>query len=365
MEAIAEDTEPNELVSDATQKFNAFLRWVDTGFPDRHEWQQPDIARRRKLWLSASPPEGARLPVSPTAPSSSSSAAGSARVSSRRSYGEGVARSPPQFSPQAMTEGLVGASSASTLPKTRATAGLRKASSSSTIPSASSPTVRRKPNADRAQAPRSVSSPARTRAKGSGRAFNVDTLGIPRRNLELGRFDDPPEECLEAVITDQVLVRYLHIPPDSQQDFKALARNVTKDVRAEIALENPYVQALRQYRAEIAATTSVPPMSARASLEQQLSTEREALSFLSLADFRDEEAPGPDPFAEAHCNEANGSCSLWRCCLTDERTEPQSTVVKLRPQSAIVDPDDHSEKRAPELAPRGRPLKASSMTHGI
>lgn len=364
MEAIAEDTEPNESVSDATQKFNAFLRWVDTGFPDRHEWQQPDIARRRKLWLSASPPEGARLPVSPAAPSSSSSGAGSARVSSRRSYGEGVARSPPQFSPQAMTEGLDAASSASTLPKTRATAGLRKASSSSTIPSA--PTVRRKPYADRAQPPRSVSSPARTRAKGSGRPFNVDTLGIPRRNMELGRFDDPPEECQEAVITDQVLVRYLHIPPDSQQDLKALARNVTKDVRAEIALENPYVQALRQYRAEIAATTSVPPTSARASLEQQLSTEREALSFLSLADFRDDEARGLDPFAETHCNEANGSCSLWRCCLTDDRTEPQNTVVKLRPQSAIVDPDDHtSEKRSPELAPRGRPLKASSMTHGM
>jgi hypothetical protein len=211
-----------------------------------------------------------------------------------------------------------------------------------------------------------VSSPARTRAKGSGRVFNVDTLGIPRRNLELGGLSGALEESLQPLLKDQGGVQYLHIPPDSQQDFRALARDVKKDVRAEIALENPYVQALRQYRAEIAATTSVPPSSLQASLEQQLSTEREALAWLSLVDFGHEEAVG-DPFADPPSfNEDQGSCSLWRCCLTDDRMEPQKPVVKVRPQSAIVDPDDHApEKRSPELAPRGRPLKASSMTHGV
>merc|ERR1712137_1241234 len=74
-------------------------------------------------------------------------------------------------------------------------------------------------------------------------------------------------------------VRYLHIPRHSLKDFQRFARDAAVEAQRELAADNPYVQALVNYRAEMQAFAVAPV--AVPSVEQMLSTQRENLSVLS------------------------------------------------------------------------------------
>jgi len=88
-------------------------------------------------------------------------------------------------------------------------------------------------------------------------------------------------------------VHYIHIPKHAMQDFRTFARNVAAQACRDVATKNPYVQALNRHRAELESSLldDASPGGAGGSaskgkpdaftLEQRLSTKREALSTLS------------------------------------------------------------------------------------
>lgn len=77
-------------------------------------------------------------------------------------------------------------------------------------------------------------------------------------------------------------VHYIQIPKHAAKDFRDFARGVAAEACREVATQNPYVKALNKHRAELQCAF-VPSESASEplTLEQQLSTKRDALSTLS------------------------------------------------------------------------------------
>lgn len=85
-------------------------------------------------------------------------------------------------------------------------------------------------------------------------------------------------------------VRYIHIPKHAVKDFRDFARDVAAQACRDVATNNPYVQALNKHRAELQsplAAYSDPDFTPeQPTLEQLLSTQREALSTISSATGR-------------------------------------------------------------------------------
>eukprot|EP00811_Abedinium_folium_P009077 NODE_18390_length_895_cov_5.196615.p1 GENE.NODE_18390_length_895_cov_5.196615~~NODE_18390_length_895_cov_5.196615.p1 ORF type:complete len:235 (+),score=60.43 NODE_18390_length_895_cov_5.196615:100-705(+) len=91
-------------------------------------------------------------------------------------------------------------------------------------------------------------------------------------------------------------VRYLHIPRHSLKDFQRFARDAAVEAQCELAVENPYVQALVNYRAEMQAF-AIAPAAAVPSVEQMLGTHRDNLSLLTHTGANDaSHRPDATPF---------------------------------------------------------------------
>merc|ERR1712137_602392 len=93
-------------------------------------------------------------------------------------------------------------------------------------------------------------------------------FGVSSHNYDVD-FDDG--ECVhnEQRLTPKNSVRYLHIPRHSLEEFQSLIREGALDTHGEFAVDNPYVQALVNYRREMQSFAVVP--AAATSLEQKLS----------------------------------------------------------------------------------------------
>lgn len=114
-----------------------------------------------------------------------------------------------------------------------------------------------------------------------GRSTSIDQ---PSQTLS-GSGDEMPNRSVSAGSSVQrspskQRVRYLHIPRHSLKDFQRFAREAAVDAECELLLDNPYVQALVNYRAEMQAF-AISPTSSVPSVEQILSTQRENLALLS------------------------------------------------------------------------------------
>jgi len=103
-------------------------------------------------------------------------------------------------------------------------------------------------------------------------------FGVPSHNYDCDFADG---ECVhnEQRLTPKNSVRYLHIPRHSLEEFQSLIREGALDTHGEFAVDNPYVQALVNYRREMQSFAVVP--AAATSLEQKLSTQQENLSTLT------------------------------------------------------------------------------------
>lgn len=81
-------------------------------------------------------------------------------------------------------------------------------------------------------------------------------------------------------------MKYIHIPKHAMKDFRDFAKGVAAQACQEVATCNPYVQALNRHRKELQSSLGVwdgdeGEVGEQPTLEQQLSTHREALSTLS------------------------------------------------------------------------------------
>lgn len=132
--------------------------------------------------------------------------------------------------------------------------------------------------------------------------FGISRLGIPEvSGLLQARLDLPPRPVRTTTSMDdcdtselppqhcgvQDSVRYLHIPRKSLKDFRDFAKDVAAQACRELAHVNPYVEALNRHRADLETPLvpldwgDSPGAENHLTLEQRLSTKREALSTLS------------------------------------------------------------------------------------
>lgn len=163
-------------------------------------------------------------------------------------------------------------------------------------------------------------------------SFRVARLGVPSPSSGSTTTWQPPERAPEP--KDQGTgVSYIHIPRHSLKDFQSFARNVAAEARRETATDNPYVQALRKHRAELQTYSVIPSPMEEPSLEQQMGTEREALSLITpvmrpvdlsmmpASWDHDVTARGASARMGWSGNEdqavEGSSCISWRCCVTD------------------------------------------------
>jgi len=109
-------------------------------------------------------------------------------------------------------------------------------------------------------------------------------------------------------------VRFLHIPRHSLKDFKRFARDAAVEAQCQLAVDNPYVQALVNHRAEmqsfaIAPTTMVP------SVEQMLGTQRDNLSMLShTKTIGDDVMQLARTMTDTGVGPIDESCEVLPCC---------------------------------------------------
>jgi len=143
-------------------------------------------------------------------------------------------------------------------------------------------------------------------------------------------------------------VRYIQIPKHSLQDFRAFARGIAAEACEEVAVRNPYVQALCKHRADLQAPSLDVPSSDQ-TVAQQLGTQSEALSeFIQhsmLARSKDEK----NCMHEASCGETPvpppRPCGFFRaplvsCCTSDGEV---GEVLVVEP---LLDPHA-GDRRAP------------------
>jgi len=127
--------------------------------------------------------------------------------------------------------------------------------------------------------------------------FQLGRLGIPKPQGDAENGDEarPPEEAPEP---GQVApVRYIHIPDHALEDFQAFARGCASQAKRDMAASNPFVLALQKHRKDLDCYSIIPGHLDAPSLEQQLGTQREALSLLSPTGYRDDcyGQPGRSP----------------------------------------------------------------------
>lgn len=155
-----------------------------------------------------------------------------------------------------------------------------------------------------------VASTGATPSKSSkGSNFGVSRLGIPSPNSGGGKSRWPqvgaPSTSLTALASAGAVleapsplrlaaahqdpssqaVHYIHIPQHAVKDFRAFAKEVAAEACRDVATNNPYVQALNRHRAElqypIIPVEEGDAPKEQPTLEQLLSTQREALSTIS------------------------------------------------------------------------------------
>lgn len=146
--------------------------------------------------------------------------------------------------------------------------------------------------------------PPESDLKGGAKSkFRIARLGVTELARGSSTASQPPERAPEP--PDQTMsVAYIDIPRHSLKDFKTFAKDVTAQVRREVAADNPYVKALCRHRAELQTCGIIPDPAEEPSLAQQMGTEREALSLMTpLLSLR---APG------------RSESMSWRCCAEEQ-----------------------------------------------
>jgi len=109
-------------------------------------------------------------------------------------------------------------------------------------------------------------------------------------------------------------VRFLHIPRTALKDFQRFARDAAVEAQCQLAVDNPYVQALVNHRAEmqsfaISPTTMVP------SVEQMLGTQRDNLSMLShTKTIGDDVMQLARTMTDTGVGPMDESCKVLPCC---------------------------------------------------
>lgn len=114
-------------------------------------------------------------------------------------------------------------------------------------------------------------------------SFRVGRLGVPcvPRESVVG-----PAEGEQAAREHGTDVTYIHIPRHALKGFQNFARGVASECKRDNAADNPYVRALCNHRAEMQNHSVIPSPSEAPSLEQQMASEREALSLMMPAELR-------------------------------------------------------------------------------
>lgn len=178
---------------------------------------------------------------------------------------------------------------------------------------------------------------------GKKQSFRVARLGVPSpRRAGLAR---QPPECAPEPRDQGSAVSYIHIPRHSLQDFQSFARSVAAEARRETATDNPYVQALRKHRAELQTYSVIPSPMEEPSLEQQMSTEREALSLITPIMRPVDLSTRPSASARVSTSwpgddeQVHGAgCISWRCCATDQAPWMLQVDSQLRTVEAASPP---------------------------
>lgn len=153
--------------------------------------------------------------------------------------------------------------------------------------------------ADAAAAAAATAAAASASRSSAGRASNGKGGGPSSQGARASHFG-VSRLSLPAVPTggEQDRVRYIHIPKHAMKDFRDFAKGVAAQACREVATSNPYVQALNKHRAELQSPLVVSDdpqdLGNEPTLEQQLSTKREALSMLSTV--RSTSRPAEDLF---------------------------------------------------------------------
>uniref|UniRef100_A0A7S1PWG1 Uncharacterized protein n=1 Tax=Alexandrium catenella TaxID=2925 RepID=A0A7S1PWG1_ALECA len=125
--------------------------------------------------------------------------------------------------------------------------------------------------------------------------FEVGTLGITSsfpstseplkwaRPFSRGTLADQDKPSWMPGSSSSSQLQYIQIPQHSLTDFRAFAKDVTRNASWEHATRNPYAVALRKHREELDKYTVVP-VAKDETLEQRLGNQREALCQLEAAD---------------------------------------------------------------------------------
>lgn len=111
----------------------------------------------------------------------------------------------------------------------------------------------------------------------------MDRLGVPAvpPTSLFGSGSVVPKRRRASAPPERESVSYVHIPAHAKKDFQRFARNATEAARRATAADNPYVQALRRHRFELQASALLPDESDGQTMEQLMSTEREALALMT------------------------------------------------------------------------------------
>lgn len=200
-------------------------------------------------------------------------------------------------------------------------------------------------------------------AASPGSAF--DAAGSPPRPAS-----SPNTEAAAASTPDRV--RYIHIPQHAVKDFRDFARGVAAQACRDVATNNPYVQALNRHRQELESPLTAHQEEGtqleRPTLEQLLSTKREALSTISaVGAYHSENAGSNDSFFYGGCGQetrkncglfgTGGPISSFQCCTSrgdldelpiSDLAVPESALVR---QEALVYPLSTTAAAADDFSP--------------
>lgn len=110
---------------------------------------------------------------------------------------------------------------------------------------------------------------------------------------------------------------YIHVPRDSLGGFREFAKTLATEVSREVAVNNPYVQALRRRRGELGAALETRILEEQLTLEQRLGCREEAVAQLHCTTPRDERDSG---WSVPELPWSSWRTALFGCCSSNSNT---------------------------------------------